>query len=163
QTGTQEDHSKRGLNEVLALECLKGNEPWCRKGCRNTKARRTDPMSLKSTAKSPQGATLAEPLADPHRLADVFLQSERLQGRELRYWRSQFWRWSGHRYAVVDSDDLRAELTRTIKTRFNCDRKLIQSHGEQPRLDGRVTRNLVANVLQALTSRTLVPADIEQP
>ena len=99
--------------------------------------------------------------SDPHMLANIFLDQH---GKEkghltLRFYQGQYWRWKDLRYQTISKDQLRAEVTGAVKRDFD------QQAGKGPK-DKRpmhVSSSLVTNVLQAVSSLTLVSGDLEQP
>lgn len=98
---------------------------------------------------------------DPHRLARSYLQSRGTTDgiHTLRFWRHVWWWWNGVRYAALDSEQLRAELTASVKQMLDawCN----QHRPGKPVI--KVTRHLVTNTLQALSGVVVVPEDVSQP
>jgi putative DNA primase/helicase len=101
---------------------------------------------------------LEEPL-DPHRLARHYLKKHATHSSGkplLRFWQEEWWSWETGRYRKVTERELSVKVARTIKIHIN-----------QEQIGGKflakVSRNLVANVLQALASEVHVDASIEQP
>ena len=115
----------------------------------NSFSRSTNPSAVTFTA------------TDPHRLGIKFLQRH---GRDphrnfaLRYWREEFWRFHDGRYDKMPYSELQAEVSEFIREKFVRERVTNKGGEVVP-----VTRNVVGNVMQALTSKVLVPAHIEQP
>jgi len=103
-----------------------------------------------------------EAVDDPHRLARVYLEHYGMDDQErvtIRFWRDQWWRWTGTHYQSLEKSDLRAELTTATKIEFN--RWADEDHSAQD--VRKVTHHLITDVLQALSGLVLVSADIEQP
>lgn len=103
---------------------------------------------------------------DPHRLARVNLAnySAANGGATLCYWRSEWYTWKKSRgcYRKIEEQELRAKLAASIKAEF--DRKNIE---EQLTADDdvpdtrKVTKSLVANVMQATASICYLPSSVE--
>jgi putative DNA primase/helicase len=123
----------------------------------------------------PDGHLLEED-DDPHRLARLYLES--LGGSPhlplLRYWRDEWLRWDGSAYHRVEATELRAQLNLSIKSEFDrihrqmvAERMAALAAGEQPRgrvpAVAQVCQSLVANVLEALKSLTLVKGTVGMP
>ena len=119
---------------------------------------------------------------DPHRLARIYRAASRVQEQHdgkavwteaLHYHRGEFLRYEGGSYQPVPSEDIRAELTASVKQEFErLGRKAAQARSEQDgdeeadaelTLVKRVTRSLVGDVLQALTGEAHVAAAREPP
>ncbi|HAA50432.1 MAG TPA: NTP-binding protein [Planctomycetaceae bacterium] len=104
-------------------------------------------------------APSANPLGptDPHRLADAFLD-QHTDGngrRTLRYWREDFYKFSGHQYRSVSESMIRSALTETLhrEMRQHAGRGQVDRSGHAfP-----VTTSLVNNVLQAIRGRIQLP------
>jgi P4 family phage/plasmid primase-like protien len=98
---------------------------------------------------------------DPHYLAEAIIeQSFRdSQGRlTLRYWRGDWSRWDGSCYIPLSEQQLRAQVT------SGCKDELVRSGATEIRGNSfRVSRALVSNVIQAITSLVLVDENFEQP
>lgn len=103
---------------------------------------------------------VTEAADDPHRLARLFIDKHYRDSQRrltLRFWRDQWWWWNGQRYRIIDRQEVRAQLTLSIKTEY--DRLASESAAdESPR---KVTSHLVTNVLQALTGEALLASDTE--
>jgi putative DNA primase/helicase len=111
---------------------------------------------------------------DPHRLAQVFLQGGvRQEGQiTIRCWNGDWYQWDGQAYRLVSEGEVRAELTRSIKQEFDRLNVLERLQPVVPAVEDqlirersvrKVTTRLVTDVLQALRSKTLVPAKVEPP
>ncbi len=149
--GRQEilDQLEKSLGEVLA---------------RQTEAQATTPEPLDG------GVAVNEAADDPHRLARLFADDHRHEdGLALRYWRGEWFRWDGRAWRAVPDKDLRASLCARVKAEFDRLNLLAQqkwraapaaAHKPTAR---RVTGRLLADVLQALTSLAILPADTEEP
>ena len=92
---------------------------------------------------------------NPHRLADAF----KSVGNQVRYWRSEFWRYDGSAYRAIPDDEMRGDLTEFIRADF------VRQHADDvAKWDGKgkrptvrpVTVAAVGNVLQALRGRCLL-------
>ena len=111
-------------------------------------------------SQAPQ-ARAQENLADPHRLARVFLDHQRVgdggDDYRLKYWRDEWWRWDGRRYQPVSAVDLSAAVNIAIKDEFDRYALLTGDRAQS------VYRATVSNTRLALASMVLVPSETEQP
>ena len=108
---------------------------------------------------------------DPHRLARLYLARHILPtGLALRYWGGEWFRWNETHYRKVEIAELTAGLVGSIKAEF--DRLALVEMQEQQQAGGKkraapkarkVTRALVGNAVQALTSLGILPAAISPP
>jgi putative DNA primase/helicase len=109
---------------------------------------------------------------DPHRLARVLLSAfDDTNGCTLCFWNGVFYEWRHGRFWQITRDDMTARVTRTVKEEY--DRLNAQAlHEHNPAANkGRsgpptarpVHRNIVASVIQALGSMTLVSSDLMPP
>jgi|GEM_PF-896120 phage/plasmid primase, P4 family, C-terminal domain len=116
---------------------------------------------------------------DPHRLARVNLDSYSAQadGATIRYWREEWYTWKPSRacYRKIETDELRAKITASIKAEFDrlwheemaeyeAWRKSAEYDRDEdkgPPRARRVKRDLVANVLAATGSLTCIPSSVE--
>ena len=99
-----------------------------------------------------------------------------------RYWRDEWWRYDGRRYALIPEPELEAWLARCIENVFRADWAEADARAEQEwkaaqsalqkgekttRLSrpvkARVTRGVITNALQALAGMTLLSGDVEAP
>jgi len=100
---------------------------------------------------------------DPHRLARVFLKAH----DQWRFWREEWWRWTGRCYRRVLPTELDAAITASIKAEFDrlyADEKLLAAPEDNKPLRARkVCRSLVHNVVGALAGMRLVDGLIEMP
>ena len=135
-------------------------------------AKRTRKTPPKAThARAAKTPAVREAPADPHRLAASFLRLRGLgssTGWALRFWRNQFWTWTGTHYDRLEDADLRGQVTKAIKREFDRVAKAVQAAKETSEEDEKahvryVTRSVVSDVVQALRSIVLVPASVDQP
>jgi putative DNA primase/helicase len=113
---------------------------------------------------------------DPHRLARIYIRRHKHKGGYgLKFWRQQFWAWDGRRYIQTDAEQIRAELTKSIKLEFDLVWKRKKEEYEawrtSPYYDEnsdrgepkvmRVTTGIVANAFAALKSLVVLPDIIE--
>jgi putative DNA primase/helicase len=106
---------------------------------------------------------------DPHRLAREYLTMRwRRTGRHRRlaFWRDGWWLWEGRRYREFPESELKAEVTTAVK--WTLDRAarramLRAQRGARLKPPIKVTRSLIADVLQAIRPMVLVSGDLEQP
>jgi P4 family phage/plasmid primase-like protien len=129
-------------------------------------------MPKKNNDQSPSDPVAKEQLDDPHRLARNILRE--LWTREghfiLRYWRGDWWRWTGRHYAVIGETDIRARITQAVKSTIDGSAIGRPSRGRkrhadtddgEPRRLVKVTRSLVSDVQQALQGMVLIPETVE--
>jgi putative DNA primase/helicase len=115
---------------------------------------------------------------DPHRLAHAYLRFRRMSGAgwTLHYYRDEWWAWDGTRYRQLPISELRAEVTYVIKAEFDrFARRLARvADANEPTTTpatkpakkptaAKVTLSVVSNVLQALQSLVMIPADRDLP
>jgi P4 family phage/plasmid primase-like protien len=107
------------------------------------------------TASKKASSTKAESI-DPHMMAIRYLTNKDAKHKGgplgLRFYQGQFWQWNGSRYKVVSKSQFRAQVTHTMS----------QVAGEL-KTPFKVTRGLVANVIQALEGSTMVMEDLDLP
>jgi putative DNA primase/helicase len=108
---------------------------------------------------------------NPHRLAEGFLRYVSRVDDEvrLRYYRGEFFEWSGHACRALPNADLRARVTDWIRGEF------VKVHADamknwQPTKEdakeptvAKVTGTIVDDTINALKGRTLLPALTESP
>ena len=110
---------------------------------------------------------------DPHRLARSYTARHATSANgegTLVFWRGEFWRWNGTDYESVSESELRGELTSSVKHEFDliaADRlkrwqEKADKEGEPPKAL-KVTRSLIANVVNSLESMTGLSAKVNQP
>jgi putative DNA primase/helicase len=122
------------------------------------------------------GHEISEARDDPHRLARLYLHSQRHGCRDtIHFWRGEFYYWDGTAYCTKTEEEVRGYLTAAIKKEFDrltreetAEWKATQPKDAKGRplpqpVSRKVTTNLVANVLQALASMTLLDNNIPQP
>ena len=93
---------------------------------------------------------------DPHMMAFRYLTDKKAKHKGgllgLRFYQGQMWQWNGSRYNVVSNSQFRAQVTHTMSQ--------VAGESEKP---FKVTRSLVANVIQALEGLTMVTDDLDLP
>lgn len=112
--------------------------------------------TIEQAPKSPYYAA-----TDPHQLATRFLiqrGQDSHQHLALRYWRDEFWRFHEGRYRRITCSELQANVSEFIRDEFQR-AKPTNKQGQLLQ----VTRNVVGNVMQALTAEALVESHLEQP
>lgn len=126
----------------------------------------TDPAT-NAVAASPPG-TPNEAVDDPHRLARLFRAERCTRNGEgtLQFHRDEFHRHDGAAYRPVPDKELRADVTAIIKREF--DRQNIEDQTlappDQPRPTvKKISGPLVANVINALASETILSGRIDPP
>src|SRR5262245_40873297 len=89
---------------------------------------------------------------DPHRLAWYFLRFRSLKGGwSLHYHRDEWFEWDGCRYRQLPASELRADVTNVVKASLDqYARRLPRKDDNNKHTTAKVTRSVVANVLQAL-------------
>jgi putative DNA primase/helicase len=98
---------------------------------------------------------------DPHQLAARFLK---VHGRDshnhpaIRYWRQEFWRFQDGRYHSISVAELQAQIAQFIHEEF----QRTKPRNNQGQIL-QVTRNVVGNVVQALSGKVLVDHQVNQP
>jgi len=112
---------------------------------------------------------------DPHRLAHVFLD-EHCPYERVVFWRGFYWSWDPRDpyYRPLFTEDLRADLTRGVKTEFdriNVDKQLralarrkggqAKDEEEETAKVQKVTTRLISDVIQAVHSMIKLPSYIE--
>lgn len=115
---------------------------------------------------------IIEPPNDPHRLARIFIRQNYTLGnglRKLTFWQGAYWVWDSKRWKEIKKSELIAELTASIKAEF--DRINLQQQknwepkpgDEEPPKVIPVTKNLLANVENAVASIVMVSSDVSMP
>ena len=105
---------------------------------------------------------------DPHRLARLFIRQKchHADGSTLRYWREEWHRWDGSAYQTLSEKELRAELTAFVKLEMDrvnlTDQKRSENDKPLPVVRN-VTGRLIADVVHALESLTVLPSRLETP
>lgn len=98
---------------------------------------------------------------DPHRLARVNLsQYKKSCDGRLVFWRDEWWKYKAGKYRKIDSGELRAKVSITIRKEFErC--WLEEKSTDQP--VKKVTIGLVRNVINAMSSVCSIPSSVEMP
>lgn len=122
-------------------------------------------LAADSSPVSPTSLAPSEADDDPHRLArlfaDRFLHED---GLTLRYWRDGFWRWNGTHYRQLSNHQIRAEIVACVKEEFDrLNLEAIEDGRDEDRTARKVTKALVANVMQALAGISFLDDALEQP
>lgn len=110
------------------------------------------------------GPQAIEAIDDPHRLARVNLAKMRANGRDIRFWRDEWYIWKGDRYRKITVQEFRAKLAQSIKEEFdrhNIEKQ--QSGGEEGEVKTthKVTKTLVTNVMEATAGMVVVSSSVE--
>jgi putative DNA primase/helicase len=105
---------------------------------------------------------ILESVDDPHRLARLIIDSEyRRDGLlALRYWRGEWYRCDGAAYRRLSESELRAVITRYAKAEMDA---ASANAKKKKTAASKVTRGLIANVLNALASMSILPNSLEAP
>lgn len=111
---------------------------------------------------------VAEADDDPHRLAEIFIrQNVRCP---IRFWREEYWQYTGTHYVRRSPAEIKGKLTATIKQEFN--RQYLEAiatgdgkgdKDDEPQLCRKVSRQLVGNVLGSLESLIIIPGATAPP
>lgn len=102
---------------------------------------------------------------DPHRLARLFDN----QDPHLRYWCGEWYRWDEAVYRQLPDGELRAAVVCCVEAEFNRLAEQAVAAWEAGGREGRrptafpVNQELVSNVIQALRSLCILPADVQPP
>ena len=129
---------------------------------------------LLATATSVGAPELAGPNddpANPHRLACGFLNdlSPDRPPCVLRYWRGEFIEWENGAFRIVPDEDVRARLVTRVRAEFVAENLAAlafmgDEDGEkEPPKVRPVTTKLIADVIQAVRSVTLLPSGVNHP
>ena len=123
--------------------------------------------------------SLEEHEDDPHRLARLFLERHawhREHGQTLRWWRSEWWRWTGRKYQKIPTEEIRAEITAAVKVEFDrCCQLAIEKYeawksspvyspdqDKGPPKPRKVVASLVTNTIGALQGMSVIPESTDQ-
>jgi putative DNA primase/helicase len=135
----------------------------------NSNAAVEGPSEFRPESEPPSDHAVAEKPDDPHRLAREFveLQQTRNGVRCIHFWRGEFHVWEGSRYRPVPEKELRGKLVAHVRSQFEQHVRekaaLVKSNKEDEPTIQKVTRTLIANVVQALESLCLLGFDVPQP
>jgi P4 family phage/plasmid primase-like protien len=121
-----------------------------------------------------------EAIDDPHRLAVANLEryAALTDGGTIRYWREEWYVYKANRYRKISPKEFAAKISGSVKEEFNRANILAQMAWEKsrqkqdeetdksgkpkPRPEARkVTRDIVANVIQATSSMQILSSEIE--
>jgi putative DNA primase/helicase len=118
----------------------------------------------RQTQQAPSNHCSADAVDDPHRLAAICLN--RIWKTEsgevkLAFWRDDFYGWDGVAYFPLTDAECRALVTAIVRDEFNrlAEQEVAGHGGRKPK----VTRHLVADVLQALASLVLIRNAVNPP
>jgi hypothetical protein len=105
-----------------------------------------------------------EAVDDPHRLARLWLAACAAHPDRFRllYYREEFWRWNGKCWTPLPDAEMRSRLARYTKRQLDDDNRKIVAHWTSeapPPKVPKVTRELVSNIIQALSGEVLMPRD----
>lgn len=126
--------------------------------------------SVAAADPSGSGILAMEADDDPHRLARVNLEryATRHDGRTLAYWRDEWYVWKKNAYRKISTSELRAKVSRSIKTEFDriCLEKMEVAagsgrDGNEPIMAQKVSMSLVSNVIQATSGMVCVSSDVD--
>ncbi len=104
---------------------------------------------------------------DPHRLAKINLSRYRIRTNgELVFWRSDFWKYKAGQYRLIDSSELKAKITNSVREQFERDWQgeyedyLTNKGKEEEPVIKKVTTKLVNDVIAATASMVTLPNSI---
>lgn len=133
-----------------------------------------NPLAAANTTddKKPAAGEANESVADPHRLARLFVSQNMFADLPtIRFWRGVWYRWHDGYYEPLDPEEMRCRVVASIKSEF--DRINIEqlknfkpsddNPDEEPPKVIPVTVASVGSVMQALRSLCLLPTSIEPP
>ena len=123
---------------------------------RVSKERRKPGRKNKGHGKESGGLVLSP--SDPMTSARKFISYHCTKNgfRTLHYYRGSFYRYIGTHYKELNSDDIKSELWEFLD-------KALRINGEGKLVPFEPTKHKVADVLDALKAKALVPSDIELP
>lgn len=100
---------------------------------------------------------------DPHRLARLLRGSNAdPRGDTWRFYRDEVWEWTGRRWKAVPDAEMRCRAAAFCKRALDDDHLRAAGSDESATVP-KVSRELVANALQALGGMVLVPREVPQP
>ena len=105
---------------------------------------------------------IEEKPGDPTRLARINLEIySRGSGKTIKYWRDEFYKWTGRHYKLIKPGDLHAKLWGAAREEFvRLHKSEIGTKDEKPVQV--VNNSLVNNMIKATASLTIISADMEQ-
>src|SRR5262249_32268014 len=102
-----------------------------------------------------------EAATDPFKLGRNYIwkhETDNQKRRTLRFYRSEWWRWSEGRYKVISREYLSAELTMAIKREVDAG-QIMDGHGNAYK----VTGGIVGNVLNAMEAMLILDEAKDYP
>lgn len=87
---------------------------------------------------------------DPHLLARLNLEGYRRQGRDIRFWRGEFYQYKGDRYSRISRASLECRIGESIKAYVN---KNWMEAGNTKKAAPKVSTRLIRDVMQATASQ----------
>lgn len=98
---------------------------------------------------------------DPHVLASKFLAEHRHEGKNTwRYWREEWYQWTGKKYVDIKNKELHGRLTVAVKRYADEAFARSKSEGGEEKFPFRVTRNLVNDVIGAMAGECQIPGSV---
>lgn len=98
---------------------------------------------------------------DPHVLASKFLAETRHQKKNtIRYWREDWYQWTGKKYHAIRNDEFRSRLTVAIKRYADEAFAKKQATGSEDQYPFKVTRNLVSDTMAAMAGECQIPNSV---
>lgn len=123
------------------------------------------------TAAQTAAVEIREADNDPHRLARVNLEKYRAKGRDLKYWRGEWYRWRGTHYRKMEEKEFRPKLSESIKEELNnCHLRDMENwrlkaqatdKPEAPPVAIKCGQSLITNVMGATAGMVQIPDSIE--
>jgi P4 family phage/plasmid primase-like protien len=127
-----------------------------------------DAETIAAAAESPD---IREADNDPHRLARVNLVKMRARGRDIKFWRDEWYIWKGSKYRKITAPEFRAKLGQSIKEEFDeCHvrdmerwrKKSAESEKQEPPpVALKVGKSLVTNVMDATAGMVVISSSVE--
>lgn len=98
---------------------------------------------------------------DPHVLASKFLAEHRYEGKNTwRYWREDWYHWSGTQYHMVQKQEFKGQLTQALKRYADEAYNASKAAGGEDVHPFRVTTRLVADVANAIHGECQIPGSV---
>ena len=158
-------------NVVLPFEIAPDHGPdlrdWCQLPDSDFPALLQLASETSPVAPAAAGPELLQAVDDPHYLAEWNLAKLRANGRDLKFWRDEWYVWKGEKYRKITEREFRAKITQSIRERFEKQyhedlERWKRSPGEDPApMVRKVTISLVTNTMQATSGMAVVSSSLE--
>ncbi len=163
-----------GIGSLIYWAKQDGWKPPKRTSFKRKPTHQADPPEDANTPDGPR-----EAIDDPHRLARTYLREHGYHDNEqsLYWYLNEFQRFDGTAYRPVAGGEIKAEITRVVKAEFDAaawrewqmtTALATEANGDEeqetaPPVVRKVTSYLVANIMRAVESETMLPGSITQP